>query len=345
MASGNFERCLAVTLKWEGGYSNHPDDPGGPTMKGITQREYDAWRKRQGKRGRPVRQIGDDEVETIYRENYWDAMHCEGFPLGTDLCVFDAAVNSGVGRAQEWCDQAQGIDQLCDARLAYLQRLGRLWRVFGAGWRRRVDGIRRTAQLIARNIASEQAEETGLHAGMKGKTVRSLQEKLRALGYPCGSVDGIYGQQLYRAVVLFQEDHELTGERGVWTPAYDEILANSGPMLPRRKELTHRDLEEAGDVQVKHMNLLQRASAWLLGVGAAGETFQSDGVMDSLNGVRNVVEPVQGIFDWVSGNRFLLLCAACAAIIALIRLLRREHVKAYQNFDYQGPATTKEAPQ
>ena len=46
MASDNFERCLAITLKWEGGYSNHPDDPGGPTMRGIIQREYDAWRKK-----------------------------------------------------------------------------------------------------------------------------------------------------------------------------------------------------------------------------------------------------------------------------------------------------------
>ena len=146
-------------------------------------------------------------------------------------------------------------------------------------------------------------------------------------------------------MVLFQEDHELSGERGVWALDYDEILASSGPMLPGRKELTHRDLEEAGDPQVKHMNLLQRVSAWLFGVGAAGETFQSDSVMDSLNGVRNVVEPVQGVLDWVSGNRFLLLCAASVAIIALIRFMRREHVKAYQNFDYQGPATAKEASQ
>ncbi len=49
MATDNFERCLAITLKWEGGYSNHPDDPGGPTMRGIIQREYDAWRRKHGK--------------------------------------------------------------------------------------------------------------------------------------------------------------------------------------------------------------------------------------------------------------------------------------------------------
>ena len=53
MASDNFEHCLAITLKWEGGYSNHPDDPGGPTMRGIIQREYDAWRTRQGRWSRP----------------------------------------------------------------------------------------------------------------------------------------------------------------------------------------------------------------------------------------------------------------------------------------------------
>ena len=77
MASSNFESCLAVTLKWEGNYSNHPDDPGGPTMKGVIQREYDAWRKKQGKGPRPVRQIEDGELNAIYRTQYWDAMGCD----------------------------------------------------------------------------------------------------------------------------------------------------------------------------------------------------------------------------------------------------------------------------
>ena len=100
MASGNFECCLAVTLKWEGGYSNHPDDPGGPTMRGVIQREYDAWRRKQGKRVRPVRQIEEDELCEIYRSEYWDAMNCGSLATGMDLCVFDAAVNSGVKRAR-----------------------------------------------------------------------------------------------------------------------------------------------------------------------------------------------------------------------------------------------------
>ena len=80
MASDNFERCLAITLKWEGGYSNHPDDPGGPTMRGIIQREYDAWRKKLGKSRRSVRQIEESELQAIYRDEYWDAMDCDGMP-------------------------------------------------------------------------------------------------------------------------------------------------------------------------------------------------------------------------------------------------------------------------
>ncbi len=128
MASGNFERCLAVTLKWEGGYSNHPDDPGGPTMHEIIQREYDCWRKRQGLRTRPVRQIEEDELRAIYRSEYWDAMNCGNLSPGLDLCVFDAAVNSGVQRARSWQMQAKEIDAFCDLRLAFLRGLGR----FGA---------------------------------------------------------------------------------------------------------------------------------------------------------------------------------------------------------------------
>jgi lysozyme family protein len=157
MASGNFERCLAITLKWEGGYSNDPRDPGGPTMKGIIQREYDTWLKRKGRAPAGVRNISDTDVRAIYKTAYWDTCACDELAAGMDLCVFDAAVNSGTGRAKSWLKQAHSpglgpgpsIDAFCDMRLAFLQRLGRLWRVFGAGWRRRVAGIRELAHLMA----------------------------------------------------------------------------------------------------------------------------------------------------------------------------------------------------
>ena len=340
MASNNFERCLAITLKWEGGYSNHPDDPGGPTMRGIIQREYDAWRKKRGMRLRPVRQIDEDEVQAIYRNEYWDAMGCEELPAGFDLCVFDAAVNSGVGRARQWVEANPGndIDAYCDLRLQYLQRLGRLWRVFGTGWRRRVASIRIEARAMTGHLEAQPLYDGSLHAGMRGPAVLAVQERLRALGYPAGAIDGTYGEQTYRAVILFQHDHDLDGDRGIWQPSYNNVLAESGPMLPRRREVTRRDLEEAGDGPIRRMNLLQRIFAWLFGGAAAADAFGSDNVLDSINGLRAVFEPLQDLWYWASANRWLLLCAIFVAVIALIRLLRDEHVKAYQNFDYQGPA-------
>ncbi len=340
MASNNFERCLAITLKWEGGYSHHPDDPGGPTMRGIIQREYDAWRERRGKRLRPVRQIEDDELQTIYRQEYWDAMGCEELPAGFDLCAFDAAVNSGVGRAAQWIQVNPGDDiaAYCDLRLKYLQRLGRLWRVFGAGWRRRVISIRADAHAMAGQFEAQPPDDGCLHGGTRGAAVYTLQERLRALGYPVGAIDGIFGEQTQRAVVLFQHDHDLGGDPGIWLPSYNSVLAEAAPMLPRRRHATRRDLEEAGDRPIQRMNFLQRIFAWLFGGTAAAQIFESDSVLDSINGVRIILEPLQDLWHWMSANHWLLLCAVFIGVIALIRLLREEHVKAYQNFDYQGPA-------
>ncbi len=342
MASDNFERCLVITLKWEGSYSNHPDDPGGPTMKGITQHEYNAWRKRQGKRGRPVRQIEDSELREIYRCEYWNAMDCDSLAEGLDLCAFDAAVNSGVGRAKQWCVEGPSIECLCDARLAYLQRLGRLWRVFGTGWRRRVAGIRSEAHRMAGEGSNFQAEDQTLHAGMTGRRIQALQEKLRSLGYPCGTIDGVFGEQLHRAVIVFQHDLGLNGEAGVWYPDYESALMDAQPMLPKRREASHRDLERAGDGPVRHLNLLQRMFAWLFGASAVAQAFQGESVLDSVNGMRSILEPAQDALAWLAGNRWLLVAGGCVALIAFIRLIRSEHVRAFRNFDYQGPARIKE---
>ena len=58
----NFERSLAVVLRFEGGWSNHPSDPGGATMKGVTQEVYDRWRAKRGEPKQSVRNITELEV-------------------------------------------------------------------------------------------------------------------------------------------------------------------------------------------------------------------------------------------------------------------------------------------
>lgn len=90
-----FERCLPDTLKEEGGYSNDKHDRGGATMEGVTQREYDRWRIARALPTRWVEKIGNDEVRTIYHDDYW-LPHCPKLPAGLDLCVFDTNVNNGV---------------------------------------------------------------------------------------------------------------------------------------------------------------------------------------------------------------------------------------------------------
>ena len=109
-------------------------------------------------------------------------------------------------------------------------------------------------------------------------------------------------------------------------------------MLPRRADATHGDLEEAGDRQINRMNLLQRIFAWLFGGTAAAQIFESDNVLDSISGIREAFAPLRPIWHWAATNRWLFFCAVFVAAIALIWFLRREHVKAYQQFDYQGPA-------
>jgi lysozyme family protein len=166
----NFPASLAATLRYEGGYSNHPSDPGGPTMKGVTQRVYDAWRKKHGLAPRGVRQLAQDELEAIYRRDYWDRCKCDDLPGGVDLAVFDFAVNSGPVRAIKYLQNVVGVGQdgivgprtiaaaeampdcavkLCDARLAFMKRLG-TWSVFGKGWGDRMADVRKKCAAMAK---------------------------------------------------------------------------------------------------------------------------------------------------------------------------------------------------
>jgi len=159
-----FPRAFALLRVHEGGYSNHPADPGGATMKGVTQRTYNAYRKRRGQLVRGVREITDYEVEAIYRGQYWNAVRADDLPEGVAYCVFDAAVNSGPGQAARWLQKVVGvkvdgiignetvsavraaparevINAYCDMRLAFMKRL-RHWDTFKNGWTRRVAEVR-----------------------------------------------------------------------------------------------------------------------------------------------------------------------------------------------------------
>lgn len=167
----SFDASVSRVLAHEGGYTNHPKDPGGPTNWGITltdARLY--WRPRAT--AADVQAMPRAVAVEIYRKRYWDVLRCDELPAGLDYSMFDYGVNSGVGRAGKVLrrllglavssssvtddviaavkrrDPAQLIAALNDERLRFLKSL-RTWPVFGRGWGRRVAEVRSAALAMA----------------------------------------------------------------------------------------------------------------------------------------------------------------------------------------------------
>ncbi len=78
-------------------------------MKGVTQKVYDAWRTKAGKRHQPVKVISDDEVEAIYHRDYWVAGKCDALPWPASMAHFDACVNHGIRNASKLLQRAADV--------------------------------------------------------------------------------------------------------------------------------------------------------------------------------------------------------------------------------------------
>lgn len=103
----NFDYCLKIMLKSEGGYSNHPSDPGGMTNLGVTKAVYDEFYETDADE-ETMRDLTYKDVKPIYYENYWMRCKCDDLPTGIDLQVFDIAVNSGSSRAAKLLQRVVG---------------------------------------------------------------------------------------------------------------------------------------------------------------------------------------------------------------------------------------------
>lgn len=166
----NFQRALSLVLKHEGGWSDHPADPGGATMKGVTLANFRRYVEPKATKD-DLRKITDAQVAAVYRRFYWDAVHGAELPDGVDYAVFDFAVNSGPARAAKYLQAVVGvvedgrigpatlkavrakmhatiIHELCDKRVAFLQRL-KAWPTFKNGWTARVKDVRSAALQMA----------------------------------------------------------------------------------------------------------------------------------------------------------------------------------------------------
>lgn len=145
MAAASFPSALAFTLKYEGGKSNDPRDPGGRTNEGITQKTYDDYRYKKARLARrDVYEMAPQERDDIYKNEYWNKVTGDSLAPGVDLCIFDFAVNSGPDRALRTYatvghskEPVKAIHDICSKRLSFLHAL-RTWQFFGSGWAKRV---------------------------------------------------------------------------------------------------------------------------------------------------------------------------------------------------------------
>jgi lysozyme family protein len=166
----NYETCIALVLKHEGGYVNNPKDPGGATNLGVTKKVWEEWV------GKPVsldemKALTVKDVTPLYKAQYWDRVRGDDLPAGVDYAVMDVAVNSGVVRAAKFLQAALGltadgiigpatlaaaeaanprqlVTDVCDKRLAFMQALP-IWSTFGNGWSRRVKEVEEKAFEMA----------------------------------------------------------------------------------------------------------------------------------------------------------------------------------------------------
>lgn len=175
---GNYQRSLANVLVSEGGFSNDAHDPGGVTLNGIIQTEYNRYRRDKGLPAKALTRamLGTSawiaERDEIYHINYADPMAFDAQPSGLDFTLLDYGINSGIGRSGKVLRRVLGMSDstwhvtpdvlaevhrrdakvliraINDERLHFLKGLS-TWRYFGTGWARRVASVRAISLSMA----------------------------------------------------------------------------------------------------------------------------------------------------------------------------------------------------
>lgn len=136
----NFKRSMAFVFKWEGGYVNRADDPGGETRYGISKRAHPDV---------DIKNLAKEAAMELYRVDYWLEAGCDKLPWPDCLIRFDTAVNMGVGRARGFSDLADNWTHHLFLRLQYYSDLVRRkpkMQTFIRGWLNRVTDLYETAR-------------------------------------------------------------------------------------------------------------------------------------------------------------------------------------------------------
>jgi lysozyme family protein len=106
--NSNWQKSFELMLKSEGGFVNHPSDPGGMTNLGVTKATWENWVGRESDEAE-MRGLTPEKVEPLYKKKYFDAVRGDELPMGLDYLMFDFAVNAGAGRAIKILQTAVGV--------------------------------------------------------------------------------------------------------------------------------------------------------------------------------------------------------------------------------------------
>jgi lysozyme family protein len=169
MAASNWQKGFELMLQSEGGYVNHPSDPGGMTNLGVTKRVWEEWVGRESNE-KEMRSLTTEMVAPLYKRKFWDACKCDDLPTGVDYLVFDFAVNAGPGRSAKILQTAVGvpadggigpvtlaavkaqdpvelIEKFSDAKESFYRSLN-TFETFGKGWLNRVAAVKIKANTL-----------------------------------------------------------------------------------------------------------------------------------------------------------------------------------------------------
>lgn len=171
-----FSKVIPHIFEFEGGFVDHPDDPGGATNMGITivtLRNLDMDLDNDGDIDTDdVLKVNRQVAEDIYRKQYWDVVEADKWHVSIGMVLMDGAVNSGPRASVRWAQKAMGItadgilgpqtrnalsranpvafvNAAVEERLKSVRQF-RNYDVFGRGWENRIRKLRGYALELAK---------------------------------------------------------------------------------------------------------------------------------------------------------------------------------------------------
>ncbi len=244
--SDNLAQTIKLVFGSEGGYVNHPHDPGGATKYGITAATLGAWR-RLGRKAtaEEVRRLTPAEAARILDSQYARPLRYRDLPAGLDYALFDYAVNSGPAQAVKTLQRLLGVEAdgivgartldalrgreaaeliglLQDARLKFLRGL-KTWTIFGKGWSSRVAHVRETALRLAGGIAIAGAVPPGGQ-----ETARPGDSRASATIVGKGAITAAIGATAAALGAAKETLQPLTGDGGFVDALFALLVAGGG---------------------------------------------------------------------------------------------------------------------